>query len=183
MSVGCPAEGGGAPSRGGHCGGPVLVQAQWRVRAQQREGERMAALEGEWRRRDAERSEQVQAARDHYAALARRAQQVGVRLRGAGCAAARMRGAAMARQVHQVDSVRAVRVWCSGRLGVPSSSMLCSFRDELLAAQLIPPDSAVLVRVAVRLSKAVTSCWAARTSFTRTAGCSPTSVPARGGSL
>ena len=81
------------------------MQAQWRVLAQLREGERMAALEGEWRRRDAERSEQVKAAGDHYAALARRAQQVGVCLWGAGFAAARVRCAVLARQVHQVDFV------------------------------------------------------------------------------
>ena len=82
LLVACPAERDGAPSLCDHCGGHVLVQAQWRVRAQQREGERMAALEGEWRRRDAERSEQVKAAGDHYAALARRAQQVGACLWG-----------------------------------------------------------------------------------------------------
>ena len=77
----------GATSLCGHSGSRIVVQAQWRMRAQQRERERMAALEGEWRRRDAERSEQVKAARDHFTALARRAQQVGACLwgvRGAG---------------------------------------------------------------------------------------------------
>ena len=139
-------------------GGHVLVQAQWRVRAQQREGERMAALEGEWRCRDAERSEQVKAARDHYAALARRAQQVDACLWGvwgAGHAAAQVRCAVLARQVHQVDCVRAVREWRSEGLGVPSRSMLCSGRDELLSASLLAPDSAELVSTAVQLSKAV----------------------------